>query len=301
VHVFSHLTNAKPLPAAPAFSSGRNSPSLSSPASPASQASSVYPAVEFVNLRDLTAGALEAAVVAPAPQQFPPLPTLTAADEEHKFELGTATFPTPEQDIVDPFGAIEQPAFESSFCSELESEDEFSFVNFTPHESIIYNGEKRQKVAASPCDEEDFFSVQSFGPFDDEDCAAHAGLPSPPASFSSEAGCCKKRTMSESESESDYGVMHGQAHIRGRSEGQTEGASTTSQSQPSSNDGNAVTSSSDAPANSPAAPVNRRGSQAVIDRRSLQDIRLHSLRSSLPSSRTPQASLPVPAHSRQAL
>ena len=254
------MGNAKTFQAAPSFSSGRNSPCLSSPASPASQTSSHYPPAEFVNLRDLTSGTLEAAVVLPSPQQFPPLPTLSTEDEEHKFALGTAAYTTPEHDIADPFSAVEHPAFESSFCSELESDDGFSFVDFTPHETVAYNSDKRQKVAASPCAEEDFFSPQSFGPFDDEECTAHAGLPSPPASFSSGSGCCRsERSMSASDSESDYEVLSGEAHIHGRSEGQTEGpSSSASQSQPSSNDGNAVTSS-DGQAGSPNTPVNRRG------------------------------------------
>jgi len=267
VHVFHH-GDAKLLPAT-SFSSSCNSPSLP-PASPGSQASS-YPVAEFVNLRDLTSGALEATVPISAVQQFPPLPTLSTEDEEHKFALGSVAFPiTPENDIADPFSCtIEHPSFESSFSSELDSEDEFSFVNFTPQDNILYKGEKRQKIGANPCDEEDFISVQSFGSFDDEDCTAHAALPSPPASsFSDETDCCSKRkpqrrmkrAMSASDSESDYDVIKGQANFHSRSEGQNQASSSTaSQSQPSSNDGNAVASNAEGGAHSPTVPVNRRG------------------------------------------
>lgn len=258
MHVFALPVDAKPVPAVPAAPglSGRSSPS--SPASPASQNSSVNPVAEFVNLRDLTCNSLEANAVVPASQQFPPLPTLSAPDEEHKLTLGISSS---EHEVADPFSATEPPTFESSFCSELESEDEFSFVNFTPHENIHYHGDKRQKLVATPCDEEDFFSVESFGPFDDEeDCAAQVGLPSPPASFLSETECeSTHQAMSSSGSESEYDFLKGDANIQGRSDGQSESAPSASQSQPGSSDGHPGTSGSDAPAGVTPTQINRRG------------------------------------------
>ena len=106
---------------------------------------SAYPVAEFVNLRDLTSGTFEPNVSASV-QQFPPLPTLSTEDEEHKFALNAATLPvTPEHEVVDPFSASENPSIESSFCSDLDSEDEFSFVSFADAD-IAYNGEKRQRL-----------------------------------------------------------------------------------------------------------------------------------------------------------
>ena len=254
MHVFAQTTSAKssPLRAAPALS-GRSSPA--SPGSPASQTSSVYPVAEFVNLRDLTAptGVEAAPIVAPAPS-FPPLPTLSAPDEEHKITLGSSAFSTPSREVNDPF--CEPPSFESSFCSEFDSDDDFGFVNFDTQEHASGHGDKRQKLAASPCDEDDFFSVESFGPFDDEDCSVHAGLPSPPSSFLNEAS----PAMSFAGSDSDYDFLKSDGNVQARSEGGADAAqSSASQSQPSSNDGHAITSSSDAPAGSPPSAVNRRG------------------------------------------
>ena len=72
--------------------------------------------------------------------------------------------------------------------------------------------------------------------------------------------------MSASESESDYEVLRGSAHIHSRSDGQHEGVSATTQSQPSSNDDNSATPASDGQAQSPPAAVNRRGrKQSLTD------------------------------------
>src|SRR5690349_18713115 len=99
VPIFPHPGDAKLLPSNSIRSaSGCTSPSLA-PASPQSQVSpSAYPVAEFVNLRELTATSFEPVLAAPV-QSFPPLPTLSAEDDEHKFALGNAAFPiTPEHD-----------------------------------------------------------------------------------------------------------------------------------------------------------------------------------------------------------
>jgi C2H2 transcription facotor len=261
--VYAEERQAKLLPST-AFSttSGCTSPSLS-PASPDSQASGpTHPVAEFVNLRDLSSSSFEPVVTVAAGPQFPPLPTLSTEDEEHKLAFGAPVYPiTPEHDITDPFSSGScTPPFESSFCSELDSEDEFSFVNFTQSD-IAYNGDKRQKLEI--CEEEDFESVQSFG-FDEEDCCAHAGLPSPPCSaFSEDVDnfCHHKHRMERhgSEANSEYSLSAMQANIHTHSEGQEQAPnSTASQSQPSSNDGNAGASNSEHSGNA-SAPVNRRG------------------------------------------
>lgn len=241
------------------------SPSLTA-ASPQSQVSpSAYPVAEFVNLRELTSTAFEPVQVAAA-QSFPPLPTLSTEDEEHKFTLVHPVFPiTPEHDTADPFTLAENPSFESSFCSELDSEDEFSFVNFADPE-IAYSGDKRLKL--SHAEEEDFLSVHSFGSFDEDDHAPHVGLPSPPASsFSDSGSCCasKKKTtrkMKRTDSmDSDFefqNFTHSDAHIHGHTEGQDASAA-PSQDQPDDTDDNATAANADGAGQSQQVPTNRRG------------------------------------------
>jgi C2H2 transcription facotor len=253
LHVFPHPGDAKldftsVSSASLGSLSGCNSPALA-PASPESQTSTSYPVAEFVNLRDLTSGALEPPVTATV-QQFPPLPTLSAEDEEHKFALATTTLPiTPAHEPHDPFNVtVENPSFESSFCSELDSEDEFSFVNFT--EEVAYNGEKRQKLNPI-AEEEDFCSVHSFGSLEEE--AARAGLPSPPCSSFSDDCSHSHHGMDASELDFD-GFADGQAQSN---DGQ-QVVSTGSQSQPSSNDGHDA-HAANTPSHSNAPSTNRRG------------------------------------------
>lgn len=265
MHIFPHPGDAKLLPSN-SFSSasGCTSPSLT-PTTPQSQVSpgSAYPVAEFVNLRELSSTSFEPVLSVPA-QSFPPLPTLSAEDDEHKFALANTSFPiTPEHDTADPFSLSENPSFESSFCTELDSEDEFSFVNFTDAE-IAYSGDKRQKLSIG--EEEDFLSVHSFGSFDEDELAAHAGLPSPPASsFSDSGSCCgnKKKTQRKmnkraGSSESDFDFQQADAHIHSHTEGQTT-SSTGSQGQPSSTDDNNASGNVDGSSQSQSNHANRRG------------------------------------------
>ncbi|KAL2427345.1 C2H2 finger domain transcription factor sebA [Exophiala dermatitidis] len=285
VHLFPHPGDAKLMPSnstsgnfnnsnfSASFASftssasGCTSPSLE-PTSPQSQVSpsSAYPVAEFVNLRDLSSASFESNPPA-AVQTFPPLPTLSAEDDEHKFALGTSAFPiTPEHDTADPFTLPQNPSFESSFCTELDSEDEFSFVNFTEAE-IAYNGDKRQRLSSA--EEEDFLSVHSFGSFDEDD-HAHAGLPSPPASSFSDAGSCcasKKRSSSQrkmkrndsTDGEFEYQhITEADGAMDSHAEGQTN-SSATSQGQQNSADDNTTSVHPDGTGQSQPTPTNRRG------------------------------------------
>ena len=250
MHVFPHPGDAKLL----SFASGCTSPALS-PASPESQISA-QPVAEFVNLRDLTSGALEVAVTASV-QQFPPLPTLSTEDEEHRFALAATLPVTPAHEIIDPFSApsSENPSFESSFCSDLDSEDEFSFVTFADAE-VSYRSEKRQKL--STVEEEDFLSVHSFGSFDEEE--AQAGLPSPPASSCSD-DCCSHDSHSMSHGSEDFDFQsftESDGHVHNHADGQ-KASSTGSQSQAGSNDDNTNASESGTPGQSSQPSTNRRG------------------------------------------
>ena len=248
LHVFPHPGDAK-LGALPA--SGCTSPSLA-PASPESQISA-YPVAEFVNLRDLTSGSFEVPAITATVQQFPPLPTLTFEDEEHKLALTAANLPaTPELEVNDPFTS-DNPSFESSFCTELDSEDEFSFVTFADAD-IGYDSHKRQRL--NPVEEEDFLSVHSFGSFDEED---QSGLPSPPCSSFSDEGCHKHHhTMS---AEGDFEFQHfteADANFTSHSDGQQAPSSTESHSHDGSNDGHVADSNSNTPTHS-GNTTSRRG------------------------------------------
>ena len=226
--MFPHPGDAKLLPASnsSAFASRCTSPSLT-PGSPESQISA-HPVAEFVNLRDLTSGTFEATIIAPV-QQFPPLPTLSTEDEEHKFALTATILPaTPEAEPLDFTVSSDEPSFEASFCTELDSDDEFGFVDFGESE-VVYHADKSQRL--SPVEEEDFLSVHSFDSFSDDD-SAHAGLLSPPASFVSD-DCCRSRKMSRADSqEFEFeNLTEADAHIYSHSEGQDQAPhSTTSES-----------------------------------------------------------------------
>jgi C2H2 transcription facotor len=260
-------------------SSSTPSPSPSSPI--AHSVALTQPSVEFINPGDLSASTLDISAAASSAFQFPPLPTLSAEDEEHKYTLvsaGSSTSPVlavAEHTVSD----ADHPSFEASFCSEFDSEDEFSFVNFT-NSDVVYNGDKRQRLSSYSGDDDDFFSEESFGTFDEDDCCARAGLPSPPLSASAEDACTvnksnkrkaqrkmKRATSVSSDDESDYqgSVMDGPAQISTRSDGQSHSASSqapassTGPSQPSSNDGHNAASTSEPSGNNPSAPVNRRG------------------------------------------
>ena len=260
-------------------SSSTPSPSPSSPI--AHSAALTQPSVEFINPGDLSASAIDLSAATPAAFQFPPLPTLSAEDEEHKFTLVNAGSPTnsaiavAERTVSD----ADHPSFESSFCSEFDSEDDFGFVNFTGSD-VAYNGDKRQRLSSYSGDEDDFFSEQSFGAFDEDDCCAHPGLPSPPLSAAAEDASSanksnKRKTQrkmkreasvsSEDGSEYQGSIMDGQAHISTRGDGQSHSASSqapassTGPSQTSSNDGHNAVSTSEASGNNPSAPINRRG------------------------------------------
>ena len=225
------------------------------------------PSVKFINPGDLTASAPDLSAAAVPAFQFPPLPTLSAEDEEHKFALVSAGSPaTPVTAVVEPLpSANEQPSFESSFCSDLDSDDDFSFVNFTQSD-VAYDGDKRQRLSTLSAEEEDFFSEESFGTFDEDDCCAHAGLPSPPLSTGEKSKKKTQRKMKRASSvtsDDEEDSIDGQAHTTSHSEGQSGSsqapASSTGNSQAGSTDGNTATGASDAHGHTPSQPINRRG------------------------------------------
>jgi C2H2 transcription facotor len=216
-----------------------------------------------------------------SPTEFPPLPTLTYEDEEPKFALASAarapnalesSFTCTLEDTQTALGAFE-PLLES------DSEDEFNpFVAFTTADNIVYNGDKRQRVTFA---DDDDFVTESFEDFEEDESFAVARFPSPPdsaVSFASDTPTTitksKKKSarrlrkaLTPSESGSDYAdsINMASGSATGRSNGQDQASSSqpaaasAGQSQTSSNDGHAGTSSSEAQGQTPPAPINRRG------------------------------------------
>jgi hypothetical protein len=140
--------------------------------------------------------------------------------------------------------------------------------------------ETRDKKIVSFAEEDEFLS-ESFEDFEEDENFAVAGFPSPPDSAvyhgsdasmnvtkSKKKSARKlKKASSPSESESDYAdsLYMASGSFTSRASGQDHqgssqaAASSTTQSQTSSNDGHALASSSDAQGQTPPAPVNRRG------------------------------------------
>lgn len=269
----------------PEFAPTKNScPSLSPSPSPipsSTPQSAASVAFDCCDPRHLIVGSGEQVASIPPRTEFPPLPSLGFDDEEHKFAL--AGIPQTPESIESVFAcSVEEshpslPTFEPFL--ESDSEDDLSsFVAFGA-ESVVYNGDKRQKIV-SFSDEDEFLS-DSFDDFEEEEKLAVASFPSPPESAVSNASDVvmnipKSRKKSSSntkkpgssfESESDHSDsldMASETPI-GRTHGQDQAASSqppassATQSQSSSNDGHAVASGSDVQGNHASAPVNRRG------------------------------------------
>ncbi len=263
-------------------------PSLSPSPSPISRSVVSDTEFDFCDPRTLTVNSSSLSNNTTLTVDFPPLPTLcTGDDEEHKLILGGDTSLTIklEPESGNTFGFMGAstlgglPAFDA--FSDLDSEDDFvnGLVDFTPPESTVYLGNKRQRTELLPFEDDGFLTEDSFDDFEDEDHSATAGLPSPPDSGASRRGSegasvrmkCKKRSPErkapkKSGSESDnsdfgsYAVKKAQATNGSQSQqsSRQQDTSSASQSQGGSSDGNALVSGSDAPAPAPV-PVNRRG------------------------------------------
>ncbi len=267
------------------FSANISCPSLSPSPSPipcSTPQRSTSTSFDCCDPRHLTVGSGEPAITVSTPTEFPPLPTLGVEDEDHKFALAGAAR-TPESlessftcTLEDTQTAL--PAFEP--LVESDSDDDFNpFVAFTTADNIVYNGDKRQRVVSFS--EEDEFLGESFEDFEEDESFAVASFPSPPEStisHASEAAMSitkskkksprkleKASTLSESGSDYADSVDMASGSVTSRTSGQDQAgssqpaASSTAQSQTSSNDGHAVASSSDAQGQTPPAPINRRG------------------------------------------
>lgn len=263
-------------------------PSLSPSPSPIPRSVVSDTEFDFCDPRTLTVGSCTILDNSTLAVDFPPLPTLcTGDDEEHKLILGgessftvkSESHPNNHFEFMGGSTLGGLPTFDA--FSDLDSEDEFvnGLVNFTPSESTLYLGSKRQRTELLSVEDDGFLTEDSFDDFEDEDHFAAAGLPSPPDSGASRRGSedasvkmsTKKRTQerksakktSSDSDTSDFGsfaVTKAQATTGSQSQ-PTSGQQQTSsgpQSQSGSSDGNAMASGSDAPAPAPV-PVNRRG------------------------------------------
>ncbi|KAL9115422.1 MAG: hypothetical protein Q9227_000743 [Pyrenula ochraceoflavens] len=273
--VFVHPPSVTASQASELLSATVSCPSLSPSPSPVPTLThaSLPQSVDFCDPRKLSVDSVEPSALVSASSEFPPLPTLSAEDEEHKFALTGSVTSSSQSSFSSSLSSVEEipnglPAFDH--FSDLDSEDGFNgFVNFAPVESTIYNGDKRQKLSFSS-EEEDYLSEEAFGDFDEEETFATAGLPSPPDSASYSGSECaaqampsnKKRTLkksSQSTDSSDY-LSNG---IHSHTNGDSQSPSTTSPQQSSAPQGTPASASMaptpTATPQTPVAPVNRRG------------------------------------------
>jgi C2H2 transcription facotor len=268
------------------FSANASCPSLSPSPSPPIPSSTPQPphsaGFDCCDPRHLTVGGGESLITVSTPTELPPLPVLGLEGEEHKFALASgAHSPTSLQSsftctLEDTQTSL--PTFEPFL--ESDSEDDFNpFVAFTTTDNVVYHADKRQRVV-SFSDEDEFLS-ETFEELEEDERFAVAGFPSPPESAVSHASDTAmnatktkkkfprklKKAASPSESGSEYAdsINMASGNVNSRVSGQDQAgssqpvASSTTQSQTSSNDGHAVASSSDAPGQTPPAPINRRG------------------------------------------
>lgn len=263
-------------------------PSLSASPSPISRSVVSDTEIDFCDPRTLTVNSSGLLNNSTLTVDFPPLPTLcTGDDEEHKFILGGDTSFTikSEPELENTVGFMGGsalgglPTFDA--FSDLDSEDDFvnGLVDFTPPESTVYLGNKRQRTELLSFEDDGFLTEDSFDDFEEEDHSAAAGLPSPPesgasrrASEDASAGMKPKKRSREpkapkkSSSDGDnsdfgsYAVKKAQATDGSQSQQTSRQQDTSSapQSQAGSSDGNALISGSDVPTSAPG-PVNRRG------------------------------------------
>ena len=266
-------------------------PSLSPSPSPVSHPVESNTAFDFCDPRNLLV-ATSHSNLHTATSDFPPLPTLCSGDDgEHQHILAKEDHPVKaESHFTSSFGSFPistlggLPTFES--FSDLDSENDFvtNLTRFSPTESTVFLGDKRQRLDLTPFDDEDFLSESSFEDFSDIDQFASAGLMTPPDSRrTSEDNSVKmkpkkrnppkktkKNSTSNESSSTEAAAEHNQPQsiATESSDQQSSGpqqTSSTSESQAGSSDGTTVTSSTDATSSGPQ-PIARRGrKQSLTD------------------------------------
>ncbi|KAJ5480691.1 C2H2 finger domain transcription factor sebA [Penicillium diatomitis] len=134
----------------------------------------------FCDPRQLT---VEPSVNVHAPQDLPPLPTLTCDEETPRAVLGSASVTLPVNEnpspsftasTEDPLGSL--PGFDS--FSDLDSDDELNrLVEFPPATNAAYLGGKRQRLGQYMIEDDGFLSEHSLEDSDDHDGFGPNGLP----------------------------------------------------------------------------------------------------------------------------
>ncbi|KAJ6104622.1 hypothetical protein N7523_010942 [Penicillium sp. IBT 18751x] len=134
----------------------------------------------FCDPRQLT---VEPSANVPAPQDLPPLPTLTCDEEQPRAVVGSASVTLPVNEnpspsytassSEDPLSSL--PTFDS--FSDLDSDDELShLVDFHPGSNALYVGGKRQRVEQYMAEDEGFLSEHSIEDTEDHEVYMHNGL-----------------------------------------------------------------------------------------------------------------------------
>lgn len=135
----------------------------------------------FCDPRQLT---VEPSVNVPAPQDLPPLPTLTCDEDQPRAVVGSASVTLPVNEnpspsfststtTEDPLSSL--PTFDS--FSDLDSDDELNhLVEFHPGGNAVYLGDKRQRVNQYMAEDDGFLSEHSLED-DDNEPYVHHGLP----------------------------------------------------------------------------------------------------------------------------
>ncbi|KAJ5090850.1 C2H2 finger domain transcription factor sebA [Penicillium argentinense] len=135
---------------------------------------------DFCDPRQLT---VEPSVNVPAPQDLPPLPTLTCDEEQPRAVVGSASVTLPVNENPSPsFTASTEdpltslPTFDS--FSDLDSDDELNrLVDFHPGSNAVYLGGKRQRVDQYIADDDGFLSEHSLEDSDDSENFMPSAMP----------------------------------------------------------------------------------------------------------------------------
>ena len=252
------------------------SPSLSirsTISSPPSRSMPLPTSVNVVDPRYLNLSTREPVTTVLTPTDFSPLPSLGLKDEEHIFAPATAAAPASQQYSL-TYSLKETQSVIPPFEQFLESDSEGAFdpfVAFNTSDNVVFNGDKRDRVI-SLWDEGEFVS-ETFKDIGEENSFIATSFLSPPQSTSSpaaeerkpkKAGPVKlKKAGAKGDLEyANINMISGSVSGRASGEKQSDSSqapASISQSQTSSNDGHVLTSNSDAPGQTPRAPVNRHG------------------------------------------
>ncbi|KAL9605153.1 MAG: hypothetical protein Q9219_000087 [cf. Caloplaca sp. 3 TL-2023] len=218
---------------------------------------------------------------------LPALPTLGLGGNDHKIAFGLELNSTKtDQHFTDSFDSLGAATLGSladfDTFSDFDSEPDFitNLSRHSPAESVVYTGNKRQRLDLLSFDEEDLLSEDSCEDLEDSYGAAYASLPSPPESRrTSETESISMKSKKRSAPKklaatkahdlaAAEPAQDGQSPEDGSSPQQNSGQQQTSsvpQSNSESSDTTAIPSSASTPA-ATSQPISRRGrKQSLTD------------------------------------